>query len=645
MQVDQDIVCISTALKKNNTITELDLSYNDFSKNAALEIAKIFGTNTTLSKLSLKGSNIDDEVLMAITTETQKNRYSALSHLMLGDNQIGASSKCQSAIVSLVEVIDQNRLKVLDLHKNQLDDSSVVTLASALKNNYSLVFLNLRSNSIGDKGAQAIGDLLSVNITVKDVDISNNKIGPDGGAKLAYGLRSNTTLLKLNIRSNIIADKGAKEFAKVFSSNSNNVEELYLGYNLVHVEGALALAEMLKRNIKLKKFDMQGIILDLNSMKVVSESLKQNKSLVQFVIDVDSNSKEIAMTISEVLGANQTLHDLIIGGDVNFEMGEFVVGSEPASLGTDQGAQLASIKQKLKVDETTIAELQDRVYSANIELESQKDRADEMSVLVRERERALMDKENEITRGREKIEELETVLARQSFISDQQSDTSELLRLEQEKAKALEHQYKIAQNTLKYEQQMLEKYREQTRVLESILQNEKATATQQIDEMKRRSNELEHTILDLKRQMYTTDETYKSEISKLRDMESSMQYELRENRHFIGSQRDKVAELESKLTADSKKLEVLTNALETEMKKNEQHEDMMKSEQNVSKRLESLLQLERDRSQAALRDKQRLEDMISSEKDIIQRLERNQQHRVSVHCISCTSVFMLTMYD
>lgn len=109
----------------------------------------------------------------------------------------------------------------------------------------------------------------------------------------------------------------------IFKRNSNFLEELYLGFNGFTIDGAVALSNMLKTNNRLKMFDMQGIMLDITSMKIISDSLKENHSLLKLYLDIDSDSTklapQVAKTISEALQSNNTLQDLIIGGDMDFE--------------------------------------------------------------------------------------------------------------------------------------------------------------------------------------------------------------------------------------------------------------------------------------------------------------------------------------
>lgn len=128
-----------------------------------------------------------------------------------------------------------------------------------------------------------------------------NSIGQAGGVSIANGLHYNTTLIRLNLRSNSIKDQGAFAFAQVFGENVNNVQELNLGYNGITVDGATQLSDMLKRNTKLRKFDMQGIMLDIHGVKHVADSIRHNRSLLHFKIDIDSESgSKAAKTLSEV---------------------------------------------------------------------------------------------------------------------------------------------------------------------------------------------------------------------------------------------------------------------------------------------------------------------------------------------------------
>jgi Ran GTPase-activating protein (RanGAP) involved in mRNA processing and transport len=118
---------------------------------------------------------------------------------------------------------------------------------------------------------------------------------------IANGVQHNTTLIRLNLRSNSIKDEGAIAFARTFAMNKNNVQELYLGYNGISIEGATALSDMLKKNTKLKKFDMQGIMLDINGVKHVADSIRHNRSLLHFKIDIDGESgSTAARALSEV---------------------------------------------------------------------------------------------------------------------------------------------------------------------------------------------------------------------------------------------------------------------------------------------------------------------------------------------------------
>ncbi|KAG2393068.1 hypothetical protein C9374_009645 [Naegleria lovaniensis] len=314
---DKDMVCIATALTTNKHITELDISDNNITEESSVCLGDMLKRNTVLQKVVCGNNKLGDEGISYLFQCIGGNPFSTIIHLDVRGNKI------INSLSSLSSVFTTNRIHTLNLQNNLIDESGASLLASSLLNNSSLKVLNLQHNRIGDKGATHFGKMLASNFSLQELDVGSNRIGIEGVSSLVTGLKNNKSLLKLNLRSNNIGDPGAYMFAKSLSLNTNALEELYLGFNGVSVDGAIALANMLKSNNRLKKFDIQGIMLDLSAMKIISESLKENSSLLKLYLDIDSDSTklapQVAKTISEALQSNNTLQDLIIGGDMDFE--------------------------------------------------------------------------------------------------------------------------------------------------------------------------------------------------------------------------------------------------------------------------------------------------------------------------------------
>ncbi len=260
-------MAIGEALKKNKTITELDITHSKLEKQAALDFVSLFSANMALTKLYMGDCGVDDDVLSELCKHLLNvPAKTSLTQIYLPRNDIGKSmgTRSQLAMSRLIDVLSSTRIKVLDFSHNHLNDDCIQLLVEGLKDNYYCSYLNLKDNKISDDGASAIGEMLTRNVALKDLDLSHNRISSRGAIRILHGLRTNNFLLKLNLRNNRIDDEGAKEIAKEFSLNRNNVQELYLGSNLIRIQGAMALADMLKKNTTLTKFDMQGILLEID---------------------------------------------------------------------------------------------------------------------------------------------------------------------------------------------------------------------------------------------------------------------------------------------------------------------------------------------------------------------------------------------
>ncbi len=423
------------------------------------------------------------------------------------NNHIGS----RDALSAIAQLLLRNKLQVLNLQKNNIDCDGVVLLAEALRSNTSLETLNLKSNQIMDKGGAALGEILNYNTTLKDLDLSNNKyvfqliltlrIGNNGGVPIANGIRENTTMIRISLRSNNVKDQAAIAFAKSFSLNKNNVQELYLGYNGITIEGAKALSDMLKRNTKLKKFDMQGILLDINGVRHVADSIRHNRSLLHFKIDIDGeNGSTAAKTLSEALQSNQTIQDLVIGGET--ELGQEMTSRISESLNYNKSMANGDEIQPLRLGLSNIGD-----RSSN--------RASPSSF-----------------RGR-------------TFDEGPPNEN-----------------YKP-----------------------------KLSGYHDSDSQGRRSpsgsvrgKEIDYVITDLKDQLESTKQNYSKEISKLREMERTTQFELNLNKKTVEDQQSKVYNLEKKLKQEENRWNDLSEELEKERRRTRELELRLSQEHEIERK-------------------------------------------------------------
>jgi hypothetical protein len=139
-QKDKTMLKIFAALKKNTTITELDLSHNTFDL-AAIELGELLKTNKTLKKIDVSSCDMHDKAILGFAEALMCNN--TLTELNLSNNFARKESKY---------------------------------IAEALKTNTALTSLNLDVNQIMDDGAESLKLALQVNTTLKSLSGYNNPV-------------------------------------------------------------------------------------------------------------------------------------------------------------------------------------------------------------------------------------------------------------------------------------------------------------------------------------------------------------------------------------------------------------------------------------------------------------------------------------
>jgi len=221
------IKALAAALKKNSSLTNLDLAFKNMGLEGAKALAEALKQNSTLTELCLDNNNIGPEGAKALAQALLQN--SSLTYLNLGSSNIGPKANLHKNNIgpegakALAEALQQNSsLTRLDLHKNNIGPEGAKALAAALKKNSSLNILNLFANDIGDEGAKALAEALLQNSSLTSLDLVKNNIGPEGAKALAEALLQNSSLMSLDLEWNNIGDEGAKAEAMIEEALERN---------------------------------------------------------------------------------------------------------------------------------------------------------------------------------------------------------------------------------------------------------------------------------------------------------------------------------------------------------------------------------------------------------------------------------------
>ena len=188
-----ELLLLGEMLKRNRTLTCVNLSCNEITDIYVRALAEALVTNHTLTVLNLSGNKITDIGAQALAKMLKTNE--TLIHLHLSRNKI-----TDIGVQALAEMVEMNKtLTYLDLSVNQITDTGAQVLFDALKSNRNtaLTTLILDNNYIGDTGAQALADMLETNKTLTRLILTGNRITDIGVQALAKALKINTTLTEL----------------------------------------------------------------------------------------------------------------------------------------------------------------------------------------------------------------------------------------------------------------------------------------------------------------------------------------------------------------------------------------------------------------------------------------------------------------
>jgi Ran GTPase-activating protein (RanGAP) involved in mRNA processing and transport len=215
-------------------LEELNLNHNKLNDNCAKYLSNFLIINKTLKKLSLTYSQFTDKGIEHLISSLKHNK--TLSSLNLSDcpffnldilmkNLILADSTLEELYISHCDfdfIYDKNillndflkskknKLKILDMSYNKLNDNTFCNIIQALIQNDEIVLdsLNLACNDITDYGIEKIINLFIKNnkVPVKEIKLNRNKITEYGVLMLVNIIREYTRFSKLEFPVFILKD-------------------------------------------------------------------------------------------------------------------------------------------------------------------------------------------------------------------------------------------------------------------------------------------------------------------------------------------------------------------------------------------------------------------------------------------------------
>ncbi|KAK2495705.1 hypothetical protein MC885_009868 [Smutsia gigantea] len=352
----QGAKALADALKMNRTLASLSLQSNNIRDDGAKSVAEALAANRTLSMLHLQKNTIGPLGAQWMADSLKQNR--SLKELMFSSNSIG-----DGGAQALAEALKVNQgLESLDLQSNSISDAGVAALMGALCANRTLLSLNLRENSISPEGAQDLARALCINSVLRNLEYvagavpqrlryaraSSTRAQADGlmgqnrhsvqqsrhlpgtmqylgrgcniGSRVSKDGGSAASSCSLahspppSLTANLLHDQGAQAIAVAVRENCA-LTSLHLQWNFIQAGAAKALGQALQHNRSLASLDLQENAIGDEGASAVASALKGNTALTALYLQVASIGAPGAQALGEALAVNRTLEILDLRGN------------------------------------------------------------------------------------------------------------------------------------------------------------------------------------------------------------------------------------------------------------------------------------------------------------------------------------------
>ena len=317
---------ILKSLKATTTLTLLDLSNNQFTKEAGEVLAFIVSHNKGLQELCLNNSNLGEEML-----EVAKalQYIKSLTSMDLSNNHIS-----KEVFDELALAIKTNKhLQNLWLHNSNLK-SSALTILQSLSTISTLKLLSISNNQIPEEADEALASVIMNNTGLEELYLCGNDLS-EGFLIVAKALQHATLLRKLNLGNLYIskqasgelalAIKSNKQLKKLWLHNSNlkcsaivilhplstisTLKYLNINDNNITEEAGEALASVILHNTSLKQLHLSGNSLG-EGMLIVAKALQHISSLKSLDLGYNNISKEVSDELALAIAANEQLEEV-----------------------------------------------------------------------------------------------------------------------------------------------------------------------------------------------------------------------------------------------------------------------------------------------------------------------------------------------
>ncbi|XP_069828856.1 NACHT, LRR and PYD domains-containing protein 3-like [Dendropsophus ebraccatus] len=241
-------------------IEELGLGNNDLPDTSCPQLASVIRNNPSLKKLVLSQNNLSGP------------HFSDLAEAL-------SSPAC--------------RIEELELHSNNLPDTSCPHLASVIRNNPSLKRLDLHDNDLSGPHFSDLAEALSSpDCRIEELDLRSNNLPDTSCPQLASVIRNNPSLKTLYLSENCLSGPHFSDLVEALSNPACRIEILGLGDNNLPETSCSQLASVIRNNPSLKSLQLYNNPLSGPHFRDLVEALSSPACRIEELVMGDNGLSE-----------------------------------------------------------------------------------------------------------------------------------------------------------------------------------------------------------------------------------------------------------------------------------------------------------------------------------------------------------------
>lgn len=315
----------------------------------------------------------------SLVTRKNLSKRLELQHHGMGDDM---------GLVLSTALGDMPFMDSINLADNNLTDISLHPIIVAIASVPSLTYLNLSENKMDSMGSKQLTEFLSNSecplqtLVLKKCDVDDHEC-----QAFVLALSANTHLKSFDLSYNLLGSSeilntvqpdivtAGEAFGDLLGENKCPLEELYLGWNMVRMEGAISLAKGLGKNWYLRHLDLSYNSFGVAGGEQLGAALLTNQTIQVLNLQSNNLNSSACFTICVAIEWNTSLRSVCFDGNPIGQLGAKVLMQLPQICGSRVKVSAARCNISIKYEKDDMVNMENPSNIYDLKLDDPYERA------------------------------------------------------------------------------------------------------------------------------------------------------------------------------------------------------------------------------------------------------------------------------